>query len=229
MSPILIGCAHGTRAPEGQQVIRDLLAEVEQHLGVEVREAYVDVQDPKVDDVVASVQASPAGASAVVVPLLLAGGYHVYVDIAQAVEGRPDVPAAPPLGPDPRLIDILLERLADAGAPRDAAVVLAAAGSSDPRSQADTHTAAQQLRERWDGPVTIGFAAGPKPSVADAVAAARADNPGARVAVASYLLAPGLFQRRLDAAGADDVTAPLAPHPTIVEIVGDRYRGECAT
>ena len=229
MTPVLIGCAHGTRAPEGQQVIRDLMAEVERHLGVEVREAYVDVQDPKVYDVVADIPVADQGPVAVVVPLLLAGGYHVYVDIAQAVKGRPDVPAAPPLGPDPRLIDIVLERLANTGAPSDAAVVLAAAGSSDPRSQADTHTAADQLRERWGGPVSIGFAAGPKPSVADAVAQARSEHPGAGVAVASYLLAPGLFQRRLDAAGADYVTAPLAPHPTIVEIVGDRYRGECAT
>ena len=229
MKPILIGCAHGTRAPDGQQVIRDLLADVERALGVEVREAYVDVQEPKLSQVVASVQAQGAGASAVVVPLLLAGGYHVYVDVAQAVAQRPDVPAAPPLGPNPRLIDIVLERLGAEGVPRDAAVVFAAAGSSDPRSQADTETAADHLRERWDGPVSIGFAAGPKPSVADAVAKARADHPGAVVAVASYLLAPGLFQRRLDQAGADYVTGPLAPHPMIVEIVGDRYRGECAT
>ena len=229
MKPVLIGCAHGTRAPAGQQTIRDLLAEVERHLGVEVREAYVDVQDPKIDAVVADIPVATTGQAAVVVPLLLAGGYHVYVDIAQAVKDRPDVPAAPPLGPDSRLIDIVLDRLAGTGTPHDAAVVLAAAGSSDPRSQADTQTAAQQLRERWDGPVSIGFAAGPKPSVADAVAQARADHPDAVVAVASYLLAPGLFQQRLDAAGADHVTAPLAPHPLIVEIVGDRYRGECAT
>lgn len=228
MRPILIGCAHGTRAPEGQQVIRDLLADVERALGVEVREAYVDVQEPKLNDVVASVKAQGAGASAVVVPLLLAGGYHVYVDVAQAVAQRPDVPAAPPLGPDRRLIDIVLERVAAAGAPSDAAVVLAAAGSSDPRSQADTETAADYLRERWAGPVSVGFAAGPRPSVADAVAKARTDHPGAVVAVASYLLAPGLFQRRLDAAGADYVSAPLAPHPTLLQIVEGRFRGELA-
>lgn len=228
MKPVLIGCAHGTRAPEGQRVIRDLLAEVERTLEVEVREAYVDVQDPKVDRVVASIPSVSEGRAAVVVPLLLAGGYHVYVDIAQAVANRPDVPAAPPLGPDERLIDIVRERLAAAGTPLDAAVVLAAAGSSDPRSQADTQTAAQQLREHWHGPVSIGFAAGPKPSVADAVAQARADHPGSLVAVASYLLAPGLFQRRLDSAEADLVTPPLAPHPTIVEIIADRYRGEYA-
>lgn len=226
MSPILIGCAHGTRAPAGQQVIRDLLQDVQRHLGVEVREAYVDVQDPKVDAVVAGIPEADQGVSAVVVPLLLAGGYHVYVDIAQAVKARPDVPAAGPLGPDPRLIGIVLERLEAAGTPRDAAVVLAAAGSSDPRSQADTHTAAQQLREHWDGPVSIGYAAGPEPSVAAAVAQARTDHPGTAIAVASYLLAPGLFQRRLESAGADLVTAPLAPHPAIIEIVGDRYRGE---
>lgn len=228
MRPLVIGCAHGTRAPEGQQVIRDLLAQVEHHLGVEVREAYVDVQDPKLSDVVASVKEQGAGASAVVVPLLLAGGYHVYVDVAQAVAQRPDVPAAAPLGPDRRLIDIVVERLGAAGVPRNAAIVFAAAGSSDPRSQADTQAAADYLRERWEGPVSIGFAAGPKPSVADAVAKARADHPGAVVAVASYLLAPGLFQRRLDHAGADYVTAPLAPHRALIEIVAERYRGELA-
>lgn len=226
MRPVLIGCAHGTRAPEGQQTIRNLLAGIHDHLGVEVREAYVDVQDPRVDDVVAAVPAATSGVSAVVVPLLLAGGYHVYVDIAQAIDGRTDVRAAPPLGPDPRLIDIAAERITEAGIPPGTALVLAAAGSSDPRSQDDTRSAAEYLRGRWDAPVTIGFAAGPKPSVADAVAVSRSRYPNTPVAVVSYLLAPGLFQRRLDAAGADFVTAPLAPHPLLVQIVAERFRAQ---
>ena len=62
------------------------------------------------------------------------------------------------------------------------------------------------------------------PTVADAVAAARARTDGAPVAVASYLLAPGSFQRRVEAAGSDVVTGPLAPDPRIVEIVVARYR-----
>ena len=223
MSAILIGCAHGTRAAAGQQTIRDLLAAVHEAMDIEVREAYVDVQDPRIDAVIDGIESRDGAASAVVVPILLGGGYHVYVDIAQAVEGRPDVLTAPALGPDPRLLDIVVERLDQAGVPRDATVVLAAAGSSDPRSQADTATAAEMLREHWAGPVRIGYAAGPSPSVADAVASARENGEDGTVAVASYLLAPGLFQRRLHEAGADFVTEPLAPHHALLEIIADRF------
>ncbi|MDN4481400.1 sirohydrochlorin chelatase [Demequina muriae] len=222
MSAILIGCAHGTRADEGQQTVRDLLDAVRDSMGVEVREAYVDVQDPKIDLVIEGVEPGD-GVSAVVVPILLAGGYHVYVDIAEAVEGRTDIRSVGALGPDPRLLEIVRERLDDQGVPHDATVVLAAAGSSDPRSQADTERAAEMLREHWDGPVRIGFAAGTKPSVADAVASARENGEDGVVAVASYLLAPGLFQRRLHEAGADFVTEPLAPHHFLLEIIADRF------
>ena len=222
MSAILIGCAHGTRADEGQRTVRELLEAVREAMGIEVREAYVDVQDPKIAVVIEGVEAGD-GVSAVVVPILLAGGYHVYVDIAEAVEGRTDIRSTGALGPDPRLLEIVRERLDDQGVPHDATVVLAAAGSSDPRSQADTERAAEMLREHWDGPVRIGYAAGTKPSVADAVASARENGEDGVVAVASYLLAPGLFQRRLHEAGADFVTEPLAPHHILLEIIADRF------
>jgi hypothetical protein len=48
------------------------------------------------------------------------------------------------------------------------------------------------------------------------------------VVVASYLLAPGSFHRVLAESGADLVTAPLAPHPELVEIALDRYRAALA-
>lgn len=225
---VLIGCAHGTREESGQHVIRELLETVRVALGAEVREAYVDVQEPHVTDVVEQVTA--AGEQAVVVPLLLAGGYHVYVDIAQAVAGHAGVVAAPALGPDRRLIDIVVERVHSAGVPKDATLVLAAAGSSDPRSQADTEAAADMLRAHWAGPVRIGYAAGIDPTVADAVAHARANGEeGEVVAVASFLLAPGTFQKRLEESGADYVTAPLAPDLRLIEIVGDRYRDAVAS
>ncbi|WP_062072255.1 sirohydrochlorin chelatase [Demequina sediminicola] len=221
-APILIGCAHGTRGAEGQATIRALLEEIRIATGLEVREAYVDVQDPKIDAVVADIPEGD-GVSAVVVPLLLAGGYHVYVDIAEAVKHRPDVVAAPALGPDIRLIDIVMERLAESQVPAGASVVLAAAGSSDPRSQADTDKAASMLAQRWQGEVSIGFAAGTSPSVADSVQAARHAHPDVPVAVASYLLAPGFFQRKVEEAGAEIATGPLAPHPALLEIVADRF------
>ena len=59
---------------------------------------------------------------------------------------------------------------------------------------------------------------------ADAVTEARKYGEDGVVAVASFLLAPGFFQKRLGESGADYVTGPLAPHPRLVEIVLDRYR-----
>lgn len=231
-APALVLCAHGTRDPDGRAAVRSVVDEVAALLpGVDVHEAFVDVHGPFVADVVAGLPAkdpadaaAPAGALAgVVVPLLLAGGYHVHVDIAEAVASRNDVVATPALGPDDRLVDGVLDRLRQAGAPRGAAVVLVAAGSSDERAQADSAEVARRLAERWDGPVTLGFAAGPAPSAADAVRAARAAAPG-RVVVASYLLAPGFFQRRVEACGADVVTGPVLPDARVAEIVGERYR-----
>ena len=223
----LVVCAHGTRDPLGRATVRAVVEAVAARLpGVEVREAFVDVHGPDVVDVVGAIPVAQ-GLSAVVVPLLLAAGYHVHVDIADAVASRPDVVATPALGPDDRLVDLLLDRLAAAGAEPGGPVVLAPAGSSDRRAQADSAEVAARLATRWGGPVSLGFAAGPEPTVADAVTAARVAGPG-RVAVASYLLAPGFFQRRLEESGAEVVTGPLAPDDRLVDIVVDRYRAAVA-
>ena len=219
----LVVCAHGTRDPVGRETVRAVVAAVAERLpGVPVLEAYVDVHGPEVADVVAGL---PVGErlAGVVVPLLLAGGYHVYVDIADAVASRADVVATGALGPDDRLVDLLVARLDAAGAAPGSAVVLAPAGSSDARAQADSAEMARRLADRWGGPVTLGYAAGPIPTVADAVASARASG-APTVAVASYLLAPGFFQRRIEDAGGDVVTGPLAPDERIVDVVVERYR-----
>ena len=224
MTASLVLCAHGTRDPLGRETVRAVVAAVAARLPeVAVLEAYVDVHGPEVAEVVAGL---PRGerVAGVVVPLLVAAGYHVHVDIAQAVAGRPDVLATPALGPDDRLVEIVLDRLRAGGVDPGSAVVLAPAGSSDARAQADSAAVAERLAARWGGPVTLGYAGGPAPSVADAVRAARAASGGGTVAVASYLLAPGFFQRRLEDAGADVVTGPLAPDERVVDVVVDRYR-----
>ena len=45
-----------------------------------------------------------------------------------------------------------------------------------------------------------------------------------RVAVASYLLADGLFQDRLRDSGADLVADPLGSHPAMVRLIAKRFR-----
>ena len=224
---VLVGCSHGTDSVTGRAAIVSILEGVRRaRPDLDVREAFVDVQTPEVADVVAGAL-DDAGA-AVVVPLLLSAGFHVHVDIAAAVE-PPGAAASGAMGPDARLVAILVDRLTAAGAGPGDAVVLAAAGSSDRRAADAVEEVARGLRAAWPhGPVTIGYGAGCAPSVPDAVAAARASLPVAgpeagRVVIASYLLAPGFFHDRLLTAGADVVSAPLAPDDRLADVVLDRY------
>jgi sirohydrochlorin ferrochelatase len=224
--PVLVACAHGTRGPLGRRTVGSLVAAVaEARPGLDVAAAFVDVQPPEVADVVRRV--TDAGRRAVVVPLLLSAGYHVNVDIGRATAG-PGARSAGALGPDVRLTQVLLDRLREAGARDGDAVVLAAAGSSDERSGADVDQVAAVIRSSWSGPVLVGYGASARPSVPEAVAQARELTEG-RVAVAAYLLAPGFFHDRLQKAGADVVTGPLAVDasgridPRLVQVVLDRY------
>ncbi|MGH1564817.1 sirohydrochlorin chelatase [Mumia sp. DW29H23] len=201
----LVACSHGTRDPAGQAAIGRLVDAVSGALpGLAVTPTFVDVQHPQVAEVVGET-AGPT----VVVPLLLSSGYHVHVDIAAAVAGRAEVVAAPALGPDPVLAGLLAKRLRQAGLRRGDRVVLAAAGSSDPRARRDTERAASLLATALGTRVALGHVGGPQRQVAAVVADLRQDPHGGRVVVSPYLLAPGWFRDRLDDVGADLLSAPL--------------------
>jgi sirohydrochlorin ferrochelatase len=222
--PVLVACSHGTRDPAGRRTIHALLDGVQRvRPDLDVREAFVDVQEPEVADVVAEALGEGEDRAAVVVPLLLSAGYHVHVDIARAVAAHPGrAVAAPALGPDSRVVAVLARRLAEAGAREGDAVVVAAAGSSDVRASEAVEEVAAELRQVHWGPVAVGYGSAARPNVPDAVAAARAAG-AERVVIASYLLAPGYFHDRLAEAGADVVTDPLAPDDRLVDVVLDRY------
>jgi sirohydrochlorin ferrochelatase len=210
-STAVVLVAHGTRDARGAATVRRLADRVTEALpSREVVLAYVDVQTPLVGAALDDVMCRHA--SVVVGPLLLSRGFHVDVDIAEAVAAHPGSHAVAQLGPDPLLAALLVERLRGAGVPEQAQVILAAAGSSRAEAAEDVEVAAEQLDQEWGGPVTVAYATGTEPSVPDAVAAARAAG-ATSVAVASYLLAEGFFHDRLADAGADVVTPPLAATP----------------
>jgi sirohydrochlorin ferrochelatase len=239
MSAVLVGTSHGTDDPVGQAAVRALLDGVRAaRPELDVREAFVDVQQPEVGEVLAAA-AGDAG-SAVVVPLLLSTGYHVRHDIAQAVaavngSGGGTAVAAEPLGPHPLLVDILADRYAAAEAAHgpfrsDDAVVLAAAGSSVAAAATAVEEVASALAQRLGRPVTPSYGAGAEPRVPAAVTAARSGGATARVIVVSYLLAPGYFLDRVLEAGADVVTDSVSgparaekADPRLVQVVLDRY------
>ncbi|WP_433795476.1 sirohydrochlorin chelatase [Actinoplanes sp. CA-252034] len=230
--PTLIAVAHGTRSPAGRRQIQQLAASVARRRpGLDVRLCYVDVQEPKVADVVAGVmdeqKASRGhferqavggwggfeGQAAVVVPLLLSCGYHVRVDIADAVAGT-GFPVTSPLGPD----DVFLDSLRRNVPAHADATVLASAGSSDPLWVQGIREVAAEL----PGRVELGYTSGSGPRVAEVVARLRADG-AKNVAIAAYLLAEGLFYRTLHNAGADSVTPPLCHDAQVADLVLRRF------
>jgi sirohydrochlorin ferrochelatase len=222
--PTLLGVAHGTRDPAGTRDTTALLAAVRVLLpDVRVEVAYVELTEPSVPAALADLPGP-----VVVVPLLLSTGYHVKVDLPRmlAAAGTAAV-LAPALGPDPLLAEALHDRLLQAGWRTGDAVILAAAGSSDPAATADTETVAQLLGERIGAPVGTGYASASAPTVAEAVAVVRAGRAD-RVAVASYLLAAGHFHRVVAAAGADLTTEPLRDHSALARLVVQRYAAVAA-
>jgi sirohydrochlorin ferrochelatase len=213
---VIVLAAHGSRDPAGARAIEELAARVRaRSRSVEVRVAYADVRAPDVTSVLASVSGP-----AVVVPAFLAAGYHVRVDIPEqiAASGNQAVTVSRSFGPAPELIDVMADRLVAAGYRGGDAVVLAAAGSSDRRALSDVDDAAHALAVRLGTPVRVGYAATASPTVTDVVGRARG-----RVAVASWLLAPGLFHRRVTESGADVVTEPLGSHARVADLVLRRY------
>ncbi|WP_258066536.1 sirohydrochlorin chelatase [Arthrobacter sp. GMC3] len=216
--PVMIACAHGTSNIQGQARVNEIRAQIaELRPGLSVLEAYVDVQQPALPDVVGGV---PSGVLAVVVPLLLTVGYHVQVDIAEAVATRTNTFAAAPLGPDPRLAGLLHERLGEL--PKDWGIVLAAAGSSRPEAAEQIEVLAADLAVRRPQRIVAAYGASAEPSVPAAVAQLRADG-AAGVAIASYLLAPGYFHDQLGAAGADFVSAPLLPSVLLAQLALEHF------
>jgi len=218
----LIACSHGTSDPAGRAAITAQIDLIARHvLTTPVTHAFVDVEEPAIDEVV---RRHVAGGAVVVVPLLLSTGFHTNVDIARAVSAHPGhASAAPALGPHPLLADVMHDRLAAAGMRPGDAVVLAAAGSSDPAAAVDVATMATLLEARLNAPVAIGFAAGTGPRITDVVRTTR-ESGHERVAIASYVLAPGHFARVIASAGGDVVAAPLCPDPRIARIAIERFR-----
>ncbi|MGY4858406.1 sirohydrochlorin chelatase [Cryobacterium sp. AP23] len=230
--PLLLLASHGSRDPVAQRAVLALVDAVTRALAgisptTPVVAGFVDVQQP---DVPACLAPAEPGRAAVIVPLLVSAGYHVRFDLANAVaDARPrPVTVTAALGPDTRLTGILADRLAALGLVGTDRVILAAAGSSDANAVADCRTAGEQLAAVLGVPVTVAFIAAATPSLTDAVSAARAESPAARVVVASYLLAPGTFARWSQDAGADILSPTLLvdgdePPAALVDVVLDRY------
>lgn len=208
--PRLLLTAHGTESAAGSATTAALVAAVAAaRPDVPVSLCFLDVAAPSLAEALDAVDAP-----VVVVPLLLSTGYHVQTDIPAVVSDRPGVRVARHLGPDPLIVDALIDRLG-----RSAAVstALVGVGSSRPEARADFDAAAGLLGARLGRAVTVM-------TLTEDVRAALTALPPP-VEVATYLLAQGRFLDSLRAA-ADAVATvadPIGVHPALVDLVLARY------
>lgn len=228
MTGPLVLAAHGTADPQGRRTLSAIARAVGERLpGVEVRLGFVDVCQPQLAEVLRDTQ------RAVVVPLFLAAGYHVQVDVPAAVDTATAAFHTEHLGSGPHIVQALTSRLLEATDGQPSAVLLASAGSSVAAARNEVTAVAAALSHQLQVPVEVAYLSGPRAGLAVAYTALRQQHPatvgGSRgIAVAAHLLAPGHFHARLaHEAGKLDLqhSEPLSDHHALVDRVHQLYVG----
>jgi len=217
--PALLAVSHGTDDADGSRAIAALVAQVRSTLpDVDVIEAFVDVQQPDAAEL-----APQLDGPLVIVPLLLSSGFHVHHDLHGIAKTRPATVIADPMGPDPLLAEVLAQRLPEGRDP----VILAVAGSRDPRSLTDAEGMGALLEKRLGRAVHLAYLAARQPDLPTALA----EHPDA--VVSTYLLAQGYFFDLARRQASDRMlTMPLldggpVPQP-LIDLVVARYEAAAA-
>lgn len=234
-APTLVAVAHGSRDPRSAATVSAVVERVRAtRPGTAVRTAFLDLNEPSVDQVLDSL-AAQGETHAVAVPLLLGSAFHARVDLpgilaaAAARHPWPRVTQAQVLGADPRLISVLRERVLAAYTATGSApsadrlgVAVAAVGSLSRSANIRTTRVARRLAA-WTGWQTETCFATVDPDVTQAVTRLRAEG-AEHIVVAPWFLAPGLLTDRLRHRAPDVVHADvLGDHHALAEIVWNRY------
>jgi len=235
-APALVALAHGSRDRRSAATIKALVAEVKaMRPDLKVEAAFLELSKPSFQTVVDRLVRAGHD-EIVVVPLLLTEAYHAKVDvpgaIAKANARHPSVKfgATAILGLETRFLEVLDIRMREAlraSRVRELdALVLAAAGSSDPLANQAVARLARVWGSRHKLPVTAAYASTSPPATGEAVRAFRAEG-RRHIAVASLFLAPGLLPDRAAElaleAGAVAVSEPLGAHPELARTILARY------
>ena len=228
MTPALVLTAHGSADPRSAATTRAVAEQIlllRPDLNVQV--AFCEKSTPNLRDVLAGLDGP-----AIVTPLLLASAYHARVDIPAIIAAagiERSVTQADTLGEDPRLVEVLRQRITECagdGGNDDMGVLVVAVGSSDADANARTAGVAESLgRDHPRAAVGLAFATGPTPSVADGLDRLR-DLGARRIVIAPWFIAPGRITDRLAAtahrSGAE-MADPLGAHPLVAETLLDRF------
>ncbi|MGV0805670.1 sirohydrochlorin chelatase [Mycolicibacterium setense] len=222
----LVLTAHGSADPRSSANAHAIGGHLRRLLpDTEVRVAFCEQNAPNLTEVLPDVEPG-----AVVVPLLLGSAYHARIDIPELIANSgAEVTQADVLGDDPRLLQVVRERLTAVGVSRfdaDLGVILAGVGSSHPAANARTAVLAGALADgtRWTG-TQVAFATGQSPSLPEAVD--RLHQRGARrLVIAPWFLAHGRITDRVyefACAAGIPMADPLGAHRLVAATVLDRY------
>lgn len=235
-APALVALAHGSRDPRSAATIKALVDEVRaMRPDLRIEQAFLELSKPSFSTVVDRL-VKAGHDEIVVVPLLLTDAYHAKVDVPSAVaeaQARHEglrIRATNILGLEAQFLEVLDVRMREAlSAARIReldALVLAAAGSSDPLANQAVARLARVWGAKHKLPVTAAFASSSPPATGEAVRAFRAEG-RRHIAVASLFLAPGFLPDRAAElaleAGAIAVSDPLGAHPELARAILARY------
>jgi sirohydrochlorin ferrochelatase len=204
---ILLVIGHGTRSAQGLAEFETFAGALGERLQRLVRHCYLELAKPDMVSGlhVAAAEAGPQG-TVTILPLFLGAGDHYKRDVPEAIQAclaalGPDAPHvryAAPLGPHPKLIDLLNIRIGEAlttaaqPLPRnDTALLVAGRGSLEADSNDAVLKIAHQLGERQPWRTVLhAFQAVQHPTVPEAVQQCHQAGAG-QVVVAPYLLFGG--------------------------------------
>jgi sirohydrochlorin ferrochelatase len=235
-APALVALAHGSRDPRSAHTITALVDEVRaMRPDLRIEQAFLDLSRPSFTAVVDRLVRAGHD-EIVVVPLLLTQAYHAKVDVPSAIAeatARHDnlqIRATQVLGLETAFLDVLDRRLREALVAARVceldALVLAAAGTSDPLATQAINRLARLWGTRHRLPVVAAFASAAPPATGEAVRAFRAQG-RRHIAVGSLFLAPGLLCDRATElaleAGAVSVSEPFGADPEVARTILARY------
>ncbi|MFT4043302.1 MAG: sirohydrochlorin chelatase [Gordonia sp. (in: high G+C Gram-positive bacteria)] len=240
MNSTLLLVAHGSRDPRFADTARRVRAAVAHRLAhVQVSLCYLDLNEPLVGDALRAVggdttvggETTVGGDAVVVVPLLLAPGFHSEVDLPAVIraQARTNVVCTEVLG-SPQLTRALADRLGEAGLRPGDGIVLTAVGSTDTRAATVVRRRALELSTLTHHPVEVVFAT--RLGTGDIQlrnAIRRLRTGGAkRIAVSPYFLAAGLLTERVESAldrfeSGAIVAGPIGAHPALIDAVVRAY------
>jgi sirohydrochlorin ferrochelatase len=235
-APALVALAHGSRDPRSAATVRALIDEVRRmRPDLRVEAAFLELSEPSFDTVVDDLVRAGFD-EVVVVPLLLSEAYHAKVDVPTVITAATErhdglrIRSTAVLGLETAFLDVLDRRLREAltGARcRELdALVLAAAGTSDPLAVQSVNRLARLWGARHRLPTMAAFASAAPPATGEAVRAFRLQG-RRHIAVGALFLAPGLLYDRAAElaleAGAVTVSQPFGPDPEVARTVLARY------